>query len=275
MQFRARAFTAVAAAALLAASSGGGIALADTDDSGSGSGSGSSGSLSSSGLGLGGTIGDLAIAAEALNGPVTVTPNSGGGATVTYTNEGTENDRCVGFVTPYSTIVDGDIDVDFDKTQLSEGIKVITAIEAGPDVSILLGDEAGSPIVRADDPAVPNDIEEEVLDLLFDFNNPEFPAEAVTLTPGKSVSWSTSVPETPAAAGIVCTRGAVDFSTRPNIYFGIDKQVVADQINDKIPGGSLDVVSAGSISGGSVGFGAGALGSLAPSDEESPITPAE
>lgn len=270
MQFRARGLTAVAAAALLSVSSGVGIALADTDDSGSGSGSGSSGSLSSNGLGLGDAIGDLVVAAEALNGPVTVTPNEDGGATVTYTNEGTENDRCVGFVTPYSTIVDGDIDVDFDKTQLSEGIKVINAIEAGPDVSILLGDEDGRPIVRANDSAVPGEIEEEVLDLLFDFINPDFPAEAVMLTPGKSVSWTTSVPETPAAAGIVCTRGAVDFNTVPNIYFGIDKQVVADQINGKIPGGSVEPVSAGSISGGSVAAGAGALGSLADDGEETP-----
>ena len=254
MHLRTRAFTAVTAAALLAITTGGG----------------STGSLSSSDLDLAGTIGDLALAAEALNGPVTVTPNETGGPTVTYTNEGTENDRCVGFVTPYSTIVDGNIDVGYDKTQLSEGMAVINAIEEGPDVSILLGDDDGKPIVRANDPAVPEEITEEVVDLLFDFINPEFPAEPVTLAPGESVSWTTSVPETPAAAGIVCTRGAVDFNTVPNIYFGIDKQVVADQINGKIPGGSVEPVSTGSISGGSVAAGAGALGSLADDGEEAP-----
>ena len=270
MHFRSRAFTAVTAAALLAITSGGGTAFAEPDDSAS------AGSLSSSDLGLGDAIGDLAIAAEALHGPVVVTPNEDGGVTVTYTNEGTENDRCVGFVTPYSTIVDGDIDVGYDKTQLAEGLEVINAIEAGPDVSILLGGEDGSPLVRANDPDAAGEIEEEVVDLLFDFINPDFPAEAVTLTPGKSVSWITSVPKTPAAAGIVCTRGAVDFSTVPNIYFGIDKQVVADQINGKIPGGSVEPVSAGSISGGSVGAGAALTGSLAGGgDEEAPATPAE
>lgn len=261
MQLSARALTAVAAAALLAGTMGVGTAMAADEAE-------STGSLSSSDLDLAGTIGDLAIAAEALNGPVTVTPNQDGGVTVTYTNEGTENDRCVGFVTPYSTIVDGNIDVGYDKTQLSEGVAVLNAIEAGPDVSMLLGDTDGKPFVRGNDRETPDELQGEVLDLLFDFNPTNPPAEAVTLAPRESITWTTTVPDSPAAAGITCTSGAVQLGTVPEVYFGIDPQVVADQINDKIPGGSLDVVGAGSISGGSVGAGAGMLGSLAPSDEE-------
>ena len=270
MQFRARALTAVAAAALLAASSGGGIALADTDDSGSGSGSGSSGSLSSSGLGLGDAVADLAIAAEALNGPVTVTPNEDGGATVTYTNSGTIADECLGFVAPYSTITDNDLDVGFDRSDLAAGIELLNALEAGPDVSLLLGDEEGKPIVEADDPSFDQSITLEVTGLKYEYLNPENPARSVVVEPGETVTWTTEVPDTPAAAGVICIAGPIAEDSEMIINLGIDKQVVADQINEKIPGGSLDIVSAGSISGGSVAAGAGALGSLADDGEEAP-----
>ena len=43
---------------------------------------------------------------------------------------------------------------------------------------------------------------------------------------------------------------------------GIDPQVVADQINGRIPGGSLEIVSADDISAGSVETGITVLGSL-------------
>ena len=43
---------------------------------------------------------------------------------------------------------------------------------------------------------------------------------------------------------------------------GIDPQVVADQINGRIPGGSLEIVSADDISAGSVDSGVMVLGSL-------------
>lgn len=270
MQFRARALTAVAASALLAASSGGGIALADTDDSGSGSGSGSSGSLSSSGLGLGDAVADLAIASKALNGPVTVTPNETGGPTVTYTNSGTVAEECLGFVAPYSTITDNDLDVGYDTSDLAAGIALLSAIEAGPDVSLLLGDEEGEPIVEADDPAFDQNIALEVTGLLYEFNPVNPPARSVVVEPGATVSWTTAVPESPAAAGVLCIAGPITETSEMITNFGIDKQVVADQINGKIPGGSVEPVSAGSISGGSVAAGAGALGSLADDGEEAP-----
>lgn len=262
MQLRARAFTAVTAAALLAITTGGGTAFAEPDDSGS------AGSLSSSDLDLGGTIGDLAIAAKALNGPVTVTPNEDGGPTVTYTNEGTESDQCVGFVTPYSTITDNDLDVGYDTSDLAAGTALVNAIEEGPDVVLLLGDENGEPITRANDPDVDNEIDGAIVDLMFHFveGNPE--AETVVVPPGETVSWTTPVPESPAAAGVLCIAGTVGWDSEMITNFGIDKQVVADQINDKIPGGSVEPVSAGSISGGSVETGVGMLGSLADGGDE-------
>lgn len=264
MHLRTRAFTAVTAAALLAITTGGGTAFAEPEETGS------TGSLSSSDLDLAGTIGDLAIAAKALNGPVTVTPNETGGPTVTYTNSGKVADECLGFVAPYSTITDNDLDVGYDTSDLAAGIALLNAIEAEPGVSLLLGDEEGNPIVEADDPAFPQNISLEVTGLLYEYMNPDLPARSVVVQPGETVSWTTAVPESPAAAGVICIAGPITETSEMVTNFGIDKQVVADQINGKIPGGSVEPVSAGSISGGSVAAGAGALGSLAPGDEEAP-----
>lgn len=267
MHLRSRAFTAVTAAALLAITTGGGSAFAEPDDSGS------AGSLSSSGLGLGDAIGDMAIAAKALNGPVTVTPNRTGGPTVTYTNSGTVADQCVGFAAPYSTITDNDLDVGYDTSDLAAGLELLKAIEAGPDVSLLLGDEDGKPFVEADDPTVEESIATEVVGLMFEWIPENPPPRAVVVEPGESVSWTLDVPESPAAAGVICIAGPVTQESEMVTNFGIDPQVVADQINGKIPGGSVEPVSAGSISGGSVAAGAGALGSLADDGEDASAPP--
>ena len=265
MHLRTRAFTAVTAAALLAITTGGGTAFAEPEEPGA------TGSLSSSDLDLAGTIGDLAIAAKALNGPVTVTPTEAGGPTVTYTNEGTEIDQCVGFVTPYSTITDNDLDVGYDPSDLAAGLALIGEIEQGPDVTLLLGNGDGEPITRANDPAADETITLEVVDLMYSFADPENPpSEHVIVAPGETVTWNTTVPESAAAAGVVCIAGTIGWDSQLVTNFGIDKQVVADQINGKIPGGSVEPVSAGSISGGSVGAGAALTGSLAPGDEEAP-----
>lgn len=180
----------------------------------------------------------------------------------------------MGFVTPYSTITDNDLDVGYDTSDLAAGLALIGEIEKGPHVTLLLGDENGEPITRANDPGADDDISMEIVDLMFHFV-PENPAaEAVMVVPGEAVTWTTTVPDSPAAAGVVCIAGTVGWDSKLVTNFGIDKQVVADQINDKIPGGSLDVVSAGSISGGSVAAGAGALGSLAEGgDADVPTTP--
>ncbi|WP_341254472.1 hypothetical protein [uncultured Dietzia sp.] len=265
MQIHSRAATAITAAALLAFTTGGATAFAEPDESGA------RGSLSSSGLGLGDAIGDLAIAAKALNGPVTVTPNATGGPTVTYTNVGTETDQCVGFAAPYSTIVDKDLDVGYDTDDLAAGLELLKAIEAGPDVSLLLGDEDGEPFVEADDPTIEESIATEVVGLMFEWIPENPPPRTVVIEPGESVSWTLEVPESPAAAGVLCIAGTVTQESELITNFGIDKQVVADQINGKIPGGSVEPVSAGSISGGSVAVGAGALGSLADGEVEPPV----
>lgn len=261
MQLSARAPTAVAAAALLTATMGVGTAMAADEAE-------STGSLSSSDLDLAGTIGDLAVAAEALNGPVTVTPNADGGATVTYTNGLTETTECVGFTAPYSTIVESDLDAGYDKTSMAAALAFLSGIEAGPGVSLLLADDEGETFVKPEDPAIESDVTLAIVDLLYQYNGLNPAPESAFVEPGETVSWTTAEPDSPAVAGLVCIAGEVTEDSEMLTYFGIDPQVVADQINDKIPGGSLDVVGAGSISGGSVGAGAGMLGSLAPSDEE-------
>ncbi|MDN5723135.1 MAG: hypothetical protein L0H20_09080 [Corynebacterium sp.] len=269
-------FVACASAVALATGTtlaGAGIAAAQDEAE-------STGSLSSSSLDLGDTAADLEIAAKALNGPVTVIPNDEGGPTVTYTNSGTLAEECLGFAAPYSTITDNDLDVGYDTKDLAAGLALVNAIEAGPDVSLLLGDEEGKPLVEVNDPDFDQNIAQEITGLLFERLNPETPARSVVVEPGESVSWTLDVPESPAAAGVLCIAEPNDGTSEMVTNFGIDKQVVADQINGKIPGGSLEIVSPAMISGGSVEAGAGALGSLeSASDggaEEPPVVaPAE
>lgn len=259
MQFRS--LTAAAAAALLTVASSGAAVSAEPVDTDAGT-----GSLSLEALDLAGAAADLAVAAKALNGPVTVVPGDEGGATITYTNDGAVSEQCVGFAAPYSTITELDLDVGYDTADMAAGLALLQAIESRPGVSLLLGDENGAPIVEADDPAVPDSIAGEVVGMLFQWIPENPPPREVVVKPGETVAWTTTVPDSPVASGVICIAGPVDENSQLVTNFGIDKQVVADQVNAKIPGGSLDVVSAGSISGGSVTAGASALGSLAADD---------
>lgn len=87
---------------------------------------------------------------------------------------------------------------------------------------------------------------------------------AYPVAPDGTVEWVATAPETPAAGVILCTSEVGEGEEDPGLqtYFGIDPQVVADQINGRIPGGSLEIVSADDVSAGSVGMGATLLGSL-------------
>lgn len=87
---------------------------------------------------------------------------------------------------------------------------------------------------------------------------------AVPVGPEATIEWDATAPETPAAGVILCTSEVDEGEEDPGLqtYFGIDPQVVADQINGRIPGGSLEIVSADDISAGSVEMGASLLGSL-------------
>lgn len=264
MTTRIRMIAGSAAAALAAGSVLAGVATASAEPVEP---AGSTGSVGSSALGdLGGAVSDLVTAGEALNGPVTMVPNSDGGPTVTYTNRGTVSEQCLGFSAPYSTIADNDLDVGYDKDDLGAALLLLGGIEAGGGVSLLLGDESGEPISEPDNPDTAETIAENMIPLFF-FGLDGMPVpRSVVVAPGETVSWTAGSPATPAAAGIVCLAEAA--GATPVTNFGIDKQVVADQINGKIPGGSVDVVSAGSISGGSVDTGVAMLGSLADDVEE-------
>lgn len=215
---------------------------------------------------------DLETAAEALNGPVTVVPNDEGGPTVTYGNEAALDQRCLGATAPYSTIADNDLDTNYPEGDLAAGIELITAIEAGGGLTHLLADDEGNATVELDDPEVENNVVQNVLPFVFGQ-----PGRSVLVEAGTDVTWTALSPETPAVGIVLCvpvneddTLGGLETN------FGIDPQVVADQINGRIPGGSVDLVSPGMISGGSVESGAMVLGSLgaASSDdggEEPPI----
>lgn len=243
-------FAAGASALALAAGTtlaGAGVAAAQDDDQGA------TGSLGSSSLGLGDVAGDLETAAEALNGPVTVTPNAEGGPTITYVNETDSAQECLGFTAPYSTVLENDIDTDYDPDDVLAALALMGALEEGGDVSLFGGDAEGEPMVRADpNPAEGGDVAGFVAGFALGLGG-----ESITVDSGDQVSWTPPSPETSALAVVVCLpEGGGDRAT----YNGIDKQVVADQINEIVPGGSIQ---AGSISGGSVETGVTALGSLA------------
>lgn len=81
------------------------------------------------------------------------------------------------------------------------------------------------------------------------------------LSDGESVTWNAVSPtDEPAAVAVMCVSDAERKLSEIEYNIGVDKQVVADQINDIL--GPLGSVDTGSISGGSVGLGAGAFGSL-------------
>ncbi|MVZ90161.1 hypothetical protein GQF49_06660 [Microbacter sp. ANSKLAB05] len=257
-------FLAGASAVALAAGTtfaGAGIASAQDDES--------TGSLGSSSINLGEIAGDLETAAEALNGPVTVTPNEEGGPTVTYSNDSETDQRCLGATAPYSTIADNDLDTDYPEGDLNAGIALITAIEAGGGLTHLFADDEGAPAVELDDPAVANNVVLNVFGLALGALGGWNEGRSIVVEAGTDVSWNALSPETPAVGIVLCvplnedgTWGALETN------FGIDPQVVADQINGRIPGGSVEPVSAGSISGGSVEMGANVLGSLAAASSE-------
>lgn len=206
--------------------------------------------------------GDLELAAQALNGPVTVTPNAEGGPTVTYVNEGDVDQKCVGFTLPYSTVEENDIDPSAIGDDIAAAAPLLAVIEAAGGVSILTADTDGEP-TAAD--GVTGDILNAGIAVLA--------GGGVAVPAGEEVEWVATLPEEPSAAVILCNP---DLNTPPALLgfsFGIDKQVVADQINGMIPGGSIEPVGAGSVSGGSVDAGASVMGSLGSTGDEEEVPP--
>ena len=268
-KFAATTSTAALAVGMLAA--GAGVAAAEDEAP-------STGSMSSDSLGLDleKTATDLELANQALNGPVDVTPNAEGGPTVSFTNETEDTLRCGGFTMPYTTVDENDINPgEIDLSDLLGALALLSTIEEGGGVSVLDVDADGNPVANDVTPGE-SQLALMSLSLLGDEQ------AGVAVEPGKSIEWTATAPEEPSAATILCApEGAADLSEL-DLQFGVDKQVVADQINSKIPGGSIEPVGPGSISGGSVEVGANALGSLAGGDNEAeepapeePTEPAE
>ena len=216
----------------------------------------STGSLSSSSIDFGEIATDLGTAAEALNGPVTVTPNEDGGPTVNYVNETDTDQRCLGFTAPYSTVIEEDLDTNYDPDDIGAALALVNALEDGGDISLLAGDETGAPEATPDpNPDESGDLQGALFAIVL--GNTE---GTVLVGAGEEVAWTAVAPSSPALAVLACVP---DGGEGLETYTGIDPQVVADQINGRIPGGSLEVVSPDMISGGSVESGAMALGSLA------------
>ncbi|MDJ0423675.1 MULTISPECIES: hypothetical protein [Dietzia] len=213
---------------------------------------------------------DLGLAATALDGPVTVTPNEEGGPTVTYTNETADPQNCLGFTLPYSTIEEAGIDPS--GIDVATAGPVLNAIDAEEGVSLLTvategeGEDAVQ-VPSAEDSYVPGTRDDNgnggILQMVAEWVAFGFP-HAYPVAPDGTVEWVATAPETPAAGVILCTSEVGEGEEDPGLqtYFGIDPQVVADQINGRIPGGSLEIVSADDVSAGSVGMGATLLGSL-------------
>lgn len=247
-------FAAYASALALATGTtlaGAGIATAQDN------GDEATGSLGIGELDLGDIAGDLETAGDALNSPVVVTPNETGGPTVTYANETDGTQLCMGFAAPYQTVIDEDLDTNYDDEDVLSALELVIALEDGGGLSIFGGDEDGEPITYEDpNPDDPNDVAGILIGLVLSGDTEgTLPVDA-----GDEVSWTAPTPDTPALSVVGCVPEEGD---ELDTYTGIDPQVVADQMNDLLPGGSLELVSPDMISGGSVEAGAFALGSLA------------
>lgn len=202
------------------------------------------------------TIADLQLADQALNGPVSVTGNAEGGPTVTYTNDTDTVLRCSGFTMPYTTVAENDIDPnDLDGAGLSELMALGNVVYDGGGAAIMVS-EGGEPVSFI---AGANDI-------FFTVNNLVAKEDSDTentgtlLAPGEDVTWVAASPEEPSAAAVMCVTDEERRLFDLAFNFGVDQQVVADQINDVL--GPLGSVGAGSVSGGSVELGAAALAPL-------------
>lgn len=204
---------------------------------------------------------DLELAATALNGPVSVAGDDDGGPTVTYTNETGVDETCVGFAMPYASVEEVGLD-----PSAGGGLTMlpqIIEIENLGGVSILSATESGEP--TAFDAVLPSSGFGNVGGAVLLLANNDF-RTGVPVADGESITWDATSPEESAAAAVLCMPDSeTDNGERlaaMTVNFGIDPQVVADQINGRIPGGSLEIVSADDISAGSVGMGATLLGSL-------------
>lgn len=200
------------------------------------------------------TIADLQLADQALNGPVSVVGNDEGGPTVTYTNETDIDLRCSGFTMPYATVADNDIDPNgLDDAGFVELLDLATLVYEGGGAAIMVSED-GEPV----------SFEAGEFDITFTLNNliaeDDEKNTGTLLAPGEDVTWVAASPAEPSAAAVLCTPDADRSVANTEFNFGVDKQVVADQINDIL--GPLGSVGAGSVSGGSVELGAAALAPL-------------
>lgn len=217
----------------------------------------------------------LQTAVNALKGPVSVESRPDNGPSVTYTNRTDSTEpaaqKCIGFTTPYSTIEKLNIDpsnVKADPDNPFAALELLQNIEEEGGVSVLTSDEQGQAAVHEvdlSDEGAATRISASLIALLSN-------TAGVTVQPGETATWLATSPSTePAAAGVLCIPTSAYEKAAGNPFavvgdlqtnFGVDKQVVADQFNDKLTGGKLELVTPGSISVGSLEFLDSAIGSM-------------
>ncbi|MDZ4236455.1 MAG: hypothetical protein U1C73_22485, partial [Dietzia sp.] len=174
---------------------------------------------------------DLELAATALNGPVTVTPNDEGGPTVTYTNETGEAETCFGFTMPYASV--DEVGLDPSAGSAFDLAPLLAEVENLGGVSILSATDAGVP--TAYDAVVPSPVPfGNVVGAVLLLGNNDF-RTGLPVADGDTITWVATAPEEPAAAAVLCMPDSLtDNGARiaaMTTSFGIDPQVVADQIN--------------------------------------------
>lgn len=213
------------------------------------SGAGVSGAQGSSDVATG-----LGLAAAALNGPVKVTPNAGGGPTVAYANDTGAGEKCVGATMPFASVLAAGLDLTGDKPTADLVPKTREIQEMG-GVSVLNAGLSGNP--EAYEATEYDGIAEAISMLTSGYGG-------MGVDTAAEVTWTAPTPEAPAIAAMFCIPDSISEpearAAAIALRIGIDPEAALGQLNGMLPGGSI---TGGSVSGGSVEMGATVLGSLA------------
>lgn len=186
----------------------------------------------------------LGTAYEALTSEVKVVRN-GENVTVTYTNKTEAAQKCSGLVMPYESVVEQGLDADDAADQDTMVLlEKFTEIFTEGNSSQMGAGIDGSPAVKAG--SVLTGIE------LLGLGLQGAVGAGVGVDAGKSVTWTVTSPDEHATAVVMCDGSVID-SDAMKTYKGIEKDVLFDQVKDKLgPVGSVvDLSSENAALGGS------------------------
>lgn len=203
---------------------------------------------------------DLAIAA--LEGPVAVESRKDAGPRVSFTNRASGDAAatmvCAGFTMPYSTVENLGLNPNSLDPQ-SGNLKLVDSIEKGGKVSLLKVDETGAPVTVDSKPNKYGAGGISGLVQSLDNNG-----DGLKIKPGDTVTWEATAPtDEPAAAVVLCLPDdGQDREQGMTAAFGIDKQIIVNELAEKLPAGSSSLISTGSISPGTLELFKSGLGSI-------------